>query len=104
MTPRHRKYNPITDPMLARWAAQRQQTLGEAAKRMGIPLRLLNQWLKSHPELAAAYFHLYGIERPDIEYILDTFQGVADEYEAHGGAGETRRLTLDSYDSLPHNP
>ncbi len=50
---KRRPYNPVIDPMLARWAAQRQGTLKEAANRMGIPQWLLNQWMKSHPELAA---------------------------------------------------
>lgn len=49
-------------------------------------------------ELDAAYFHLYGIERGDVEYILSTFQGIRDEDEAHGGAGPTRRAILEQYD------
>ena len=27
-------------------------------------------------ELDAAYFHLYGIDRDDAEYILSTFKGI----------------------------
>lgn len=42
-------------------------------------------------ELDAAYFRLYGIDERDIEYILGTFQGVANEDEAHGGVGPTRQ-------------
>ncbi|MCC7351044.1 MAG: N-6 DNA methylase [Phycisphaerales bacterium] len=42
-------------------------------------------------ELDAAYFRLYGIDEDDIEYILGTFQGVANEDEAHGGIGPTRQ-------------
>ena len=49
-------------------------------------------------ELDAAYFHLYGIPRADVEYILSTFQGIVKEDEAHGGIGKTRRLILDFYD------
>ena len=51
-------------------------------------------------ELDAAYFHLYGIKRADVEYILGTFQGVADDDESHGGVGMTRRLVLDAYDDM----
>lgn len=51
-------------------------------------------------ELDAAYFHLYRLGRDDVGYVLGTFQGVAREDEAHGGAGPTRRLVLDAYDAL----
>ncbi|MCG3129554.1 MAG: hypothetical protein FLDDKLPJ_00287 [Phycisphaerae bacterium] len=43
-------------------------------------------------ELDAAYFHLYGIERDDVEYILSTFTNTgyvpADQREAPGGGRE----------------
>jgi len=55
---------------------------------------------KLRAELDAAYFILYGIERPDIEYILGTFQRVAREDEAHEGTGMTRRLILEAVDRL----
>jgi hypothetical protein len=42
-------------------------------------------------ELDAAYLRLYGIDEDDIEYILGTFQGVANEDEAHDGIGPTRQ-------------
>ncbi|HSV16122.1 MAG TPA: DNA methyltransferase [Tepidisphaeraceae bacterium] len=51
-------------------------------------------------ELDAAYFILYGIDRGDVEYILSTFQGVVKEDEAHGGAGVTRSLILEAFDSM----
>ena len=51
-------------------------------------------------ELDAAYFALYRISREEIDYILTTFQGVADEDEANGGVGETWRLILEAVDAL----
>ncbi len=51
-------------------------------------------------QLDAAYFILYGVKRPDIEYILDTFTGTRrSDMPAVGryGAGE---LILDAYDEL----
>ena len=30
-------------------------------------------------DLDAAFFHLYGIERDDVEYILSTFKGIHEE-------------------------
>jgi len=50
----YREYDPQIDPMLARWAAQRNLALDHAARQMGIPTWLLRQWIKQHPELAAA--------------------------------------------------
>jgi hypothetical protein len=49
-------------------------------------------------ELDAAYFHLYGLAREDVDYILSTFQGIVKEDQAHGGTGKTRRQILDLYD------
>jgi hypothetical protein len=51
-------------------------------------------------EIDAAYFHLYALSRDDVDYILGTFQGIANENEKADGAGETRRLILDAYDSM----
>jgi len=51
-------------------------------------------------ELDAAYLALYRISREEIDYILTTFQGVADEDEADGGVGEARRLILEAVDDL----
>lgn len=51
-------------------------------------------------ELDAAYFHLYGIEREDVAYILDSFpivqrrdQDVYNEYR-------TKRVILEAYDAI----
>ena len=46
------------------------------------------------PARNAANFHLSGLARPDVEYILTTFQAIANEdaaYEAKAGQGKTRR-------------
>jgi hypothetical protein len=51
-------------------------------------------------ELDAAYFHLYGLSREDVEYVLGTFQGIKDEDEKHGGIGQTRRLVIEAYDAM----
>jgi len=49
-------------------------------------------------ELDAAYFHLYGFAREDVDYFLSTFQGIVKEDHAHAGIGKTRRQILDLYD------
>jgi hypothetical protein len=58
-------------------------------------------------ELDAAYFHLYGIERDDVEYILTTFSntGLLPEDQRRGqqhlwSPGGTGRLILEKYDEL----
>jgi hypothetical protein len=51
-------------------------------------------------ELDAAYFLLYGLGREEVDYVLDQFQGVVKEDEAHGRPGPTRRAILEAYDVL----
>ena len=51
-------------------------------------------------ELDAAFFHLYGISRPDIEYILEIFPIVKrNEVELYGEY-RTKQLILECYDAL----
>jgi hypothetical protein len=52
-------------------------------------------------ELDAAYFHLYGLSREDVEYVLGTFQGIKDEDEKHGGIGQTHQLVMEAFDGMP---
>lgn len=51
-------------------------------------------------ELDAAYFHLYGLDREEVDYVLDQFQGVVKEDEAHGRPGPTRQAILEAFDAL----
>jgi Eco57I restriction-modification methylase len=51
-------------------------------------------------ELDAAYFQLYGIERDEVIYILDTFEIVRRKDEATFGEYRTKRLTLGIYDAM----
>lgn len=51
-------------------------------------------------ELDAAYFHLYGLDREEVDYVLDQFQGVVKEDAAHGRPGPTRQAILEAYDAL----
>jgi N-6 DNA Methylase len=51
-------------------------------------------------ELDAAYFHLYGIERDDVKYILDTFPIVRRKDEAAFGEYRTKRQILEIYDAM----
>lgn len=51
-------------------------------------------------ELDAALFHFYGIERDDVDYIMDTFPIVRRKDEAAHGEYRTKRLILERYDAL----
>lgn len=51
-------------------------------------------------ELDAAFFHLYGIDRDDTAYILDTFPIVRRKDEAAHGEYRTKRVILEIYDEL----
>lgn len=51
-------------------------------------------------ELDAAYFHLYGIPREDVEYIMDTFPIVKRKDEAAHGEYRTKRVILEIYDEM----
>ena len=51
-------------------------------------------------ELDAAYFHLYGIARDDVAYIMDTFPIVKRKDEAAHGEYRTKRVILEIYDAM----
>lgn len=51
-------------------------------------------------ELDALFFHLYGIERDDVNYILETFPIVKRKDEAKFGEYRTKRLILEIYDEM----
>ncbi|HEU5373923.1 MAG TPA: DNA methyltransferase, partial [Ktedonobacteraceae bacterium] len=51
-------------------------------------------------ELDAAYFHLYGITRDDVDYIMETFPIVRREDEKQHGEYRTKRVILEIYDKI----
>ncbi len=51
-------------------------------------------------ELDAAFFHLYGIDRDDVDYIMETFPIVKRKDEAAHGAYRTKRVILEIYDHI----
>ena len=55
-------------------------------------------------ELDAAFFHLYGIERDDVDYIMDTFPIVRRKDETRHGEYRTKRLILEIYDAMAERP
>jgi hypothetical protein len=51
-------------------------------------------------ELDAAFFHLYGIDRDDVAYIMDTFPIVKRKDEAAHGCYRTKDTILEMYDAM----
>lgn len=51
-------------------------------------------------ELDAAFFHIYGMTRPDVEYIMDTFPIVRREDEKEHDEYRTKRLILENFDRI----
>lgn len=51
-------------------------------------------------ELDAAFFHLYGIERDDVDYIMETFPIVKRKDIAACGEYRTKTLILEVYDAM----
>jgi hypothetical protein len=65
----------------------------------------LNRWDEEErarlmAELDAAYFHLYGINRDDAEYILSTFNGIHDPTPLFPGSPTTAEFILNLYETL----
>lgn len=53
-------------------------------------------------ELDAAMFHIYGINRDDVDYIMETFPIVKRKDIAAHGEFRTKRLILEIYDAMQH--
>lgn len=51
-------------------------------------------------ELDAAFFHLYGLSRDDVDYVMDTFPIVRKNDEKAHGEYRTKRVILETYDAL----
>jgi hypothetical protein len=96
---------------LERWISERvlkltctaddMRPLAEAAGfRQGVHKWNEAERLQLRAELDAAYFHLYGLAREEVDYVLDQFQGVVKEDTSRDAPGPTRRAVLEAYDAL----
>lgn len=56
--------------------------------------------MSSRAGLDAGVFHLFGIERDDVDYILDTFSIVRRRDEQRYGSYRTKELILERYDRM----
>ncbi len=55
-------------------------------------------------ELDALYFHLYGIERDDLDYIMETFPIVRRKEEARYGEYRSKRVIAAMYEAMADLP
>ena len=67
----------------------------------------LNGWIANpveraqvRAELDALMFHVYGLTRPDVSYVMDTFPIVKRNDEAVFGTYRTKDLVLSAYDAM----
>jgi len=51
-------------------------------------------------ELDAVFFHLYGLDREEVEFIMETFPIVKRKDEAKWGSYKTRDTILKHYDKM----
>jgi len=51
-------------------------------------------------ELDAAYFHLYGLDRDEVEHAMSTFDTLRRREERQIGEFRTKRLILERYDAM----
>jgi hypothetical protein len=51
-------------------------------------------------ELDAAFFHLYGVARDDVDYIMETFPVVKKKDTQQHGEYRTKRVILEIYDAI----
>lgn len=68
----------------------------------------LNKWDPAEraelmAELDAAFFHLYGVGRDDVEYILSTFAGIHTEYGLFAGARSMAQRIAQKYAEMSFN-
>ncbi|WP_235189590.1 hypothetical protein [Williamsia sp. D3] len=94
---------------IATWLSARSAELGYTARdieALGCGQELF-EWntdrrTRLRSELDSAFFHLYGITRDDVSYILDTFPILRGKDEARFGEYRTKRVVLEVFDALQH--
>ena len=96
---------PVPHP--ERWG-ETPSPLGQQLTRwLASRVERLNGWVddptkraRARAEIDAAMFHLYGLGRDDVTYVLDTFPIVKRKDEAAFGSYRTKELIVAAYDAL----
>ncbi|TLS47327.1 SAM-dependent DNA methyltransferase [Streptomyces montanus] len=79
--------------------------MSDFAKELGVPPGGPFRWdeerrSRIRAELDAAMFHLYGLDRAEVDYVMETFNLVKQDDEATHGTYRTKTLILDIYDHI----
>nr|WP_037830931.1 DNA methyltransferase [Streptomyces sp. NRRL S-325] len=83
------------------YTARDMKPLATALGDVGAPFRWDDaRRVLLQAEVEAAMFHLYGVDRDDVEYIMEMFPVVKREDEAAHGVFRTKDLILDAYDRM----
>src|SRR6266566_3193316 len=76
----------------------RSQLIGDYASHIKSFIQIRDPQISLLYELDAAYFHLYGIERDNADYIMETFSIVKRKDEKQYGEYRTKWVILEIYD------
>lgn len=83
------------------YTAEDLQAFAKALGYIRFPFRWNDERrFKLRCELDACYFHLYGIDRDDVDYIMETFPIVKRKDEEKHGEYRTKRVILEIYDEM----
>lgn len=100
---------PFSRVSLRAWVCGRVEELIHTASDTGVlvqgadPFRWdADRRRRLRAELDAAFFHLYGIARDDVDYIMETFPIVKRKDVAAHGEYRTKRLILEVFDAMQH--
>jgi hypothetical protein len=88
---------PWADAELGSWVENRVKMLSDV---LGSAEPQDSRRKEIRCELDAAFFHIYGISRHDVEYVMDTFPIIKRKDEQHYGEYLTKRLILEEYDRM----
>ncbi|UHJ57114.1 N-6 DNA methylase [Mycolicibacterium fortuitum] len=90
---------PVPGPG-ARLAQVDSEWVGLRVDRLNSGVTDIEERARIRAELDAYFFHLYGLGRDDVDYVMETFTIAKRKDEAQHGAFRTKDLILAAYDDL----
>lgn len=78
----------------------RSQLIGDYASYIKSFIQIREPQINLRYEPNTTYFYLYGIERDDVDYIMETFPIVKRKDEQKYGEYRTKRVILEIYDEM----
>ena len=92
--------NRVLELSYTAWDMEPLRRISEMTGRHSGGMRARRTLIRA--ELDAAYFHLYGLERDEVEHVMDSFDALRRREEKPQNFGEfrTKRLILERYDAM----